>query len=820
MTRIFDLTRIGAGLPVAETIASLPADGNVVVQAPPGTGKTTLIPPALANQAAHDHAAEHTASGVGKIIVTAPRRVAVRAAAHRLRALSGQPKLVGHAIRGESVPGSAVEFVTPGVLLRRLLRDPELPGVAAVAIDEVHERQLDTDLVLGMCLELAQLREDFRVIAMSATVDAQRFSQLMDAPIHVTEAAIHPLEISYAPAPGRAAGERGFYRHVAEQAAQQATQQAAQPMSGHASEQRKPSAGSTLVFVPGVREVNQVCAELATLVDADLPVFPLHGQQSAEEQDRALSTDATRIVVATSIAESSLTVPGVRAVVDAGLARTPRRDMQRGMSGLVTASASKSSADQRAGRAGREGPGTVVRCYSQEDYQHFAPHTTPEILSADLTQAALFLDTWGAGQDFPLLDQPPATAMAAARTTLQRIGANKELALLPTDPRLGAALLRYGAGAADTVAKMDENPRGDIARARAQKRLVQRLAALVPDLGPADPGAVVAAAFPEQVARAVSAGASGSNSGPSSGSGSGPSAGAGTSREYLLASGTRARLLADSGLADADWLAVSEISLSNAGNAIIRSAARITEDDALEAIGVEETTTATVDGGKIRGRKRKMAGAIELSSTPVQVTGDAAAEALAESIREYGLGLFEWSASASNLYHRLRHLHEHYGLPWPDVAAADPAIWLAPELDKVASGMQIAKVDLYPALQRLLPWPEATRLEELAPERMPVPSGRGVLLDWSGERPVASVKLQECFGLAESPAYCGKRVQFHLLSPAGRPLAITDDLASFWSGPYAGVRADMRGRYPKHPWPEDPWQATATAKTNAKLRKN
>lgn len=813
MTRIFDLTRIGAGLPVAETIASLPAGGNVVVQAPPGTGKTTLIPPALANQAAQNYAAQNAASeressAVGKIIVTAPRRVAVRAAALRLRTLSGQPKLVGHAIRGESVPGSAVEFVTPGVLLRRLLRDPELPGVVAVAIDEVHERQLDTDLVLGMCLELAQLRDDFRVIAMSATVDAQRFSQLMDAPIHVTEAAIHPLEINYAPAPGRAAGERSFYRHLAKQAAQQTAQQASA------------SAGSTLVFVPGVREVNQVCAELATLVDANTPVFPLHGQQTTEEQDRALYTDATRIVVATSIAESSLTVPGVRAVVDAGLARMPRRDAQRGMSGLVTSSTSKSSADQRAGRAGREGPGTVVRCYSQEGYQHFAPHTTPEILSADLTQAALFLDTWGAGQDFPLLDQPPATAMAAARTTLQRIGATKQLAFLPTDPRLGAALLRYGAGAADTVAKMDENPRGDIARARAQKRLVQRLAALVPDLGPADPGAVVAAAFPEQVARAVSAGASGSNSGPSSGSGSGPSAGAGTSREYLLASGTRARLLADSGLADADWLAVSEISLSNAGNAIIRSAARITEDDALEAIGVEETTTATVDGGKIRGRKRKMAGAIELSSTPVQVTGDAAAEALAESIREYGLGLFEWSASASNLYHRLRHLHEHYGLPWPDVAAADPAIWLAPELDKVASGMQIAKVDLYPALQRLLPWPEATRLEELAPERMPVPSGRGVLLDWSGERPVASVKLQECFGLAESPAYCGKRVQFHLLSPAGRPLAITDDLASFWSGPYAGVRADMRGRYPKHPWPEDPWQATATAKTNAKLRKN
>lgn len=811
MTCIFDLSRIGAGLPVAETIASLPAEGNVVVQAPPGTGKTTLLPPALANQAAQNaaqNAATEREPSVGKIIVTAPRRVAVRAAAHRLRTLSGQPELVGHSIRGESVPGTAVEFVTPGVLLRRLLRDPELPGVAAVAIDEVHERQLDTDLVLGMCLELAQLRADFRVIAMSATVDAQRFSQLMDAPVHVTEAAIHPLEISYAPAPGRAAGERSFYRHLAQQAAEQASA----------------SAGSTLVFVPGVREVNQVCAELTTLVDANTPVFPLHGQQTTDEQDRALYTDSRRIVVATSIAESSLTVPGVRAVVDAGLARLPRRDAQRGMSGLVTASTSKSSADQRAGRAGREGQGTVVRCYSQEDYQHFAPHISPEILSADLTQAALFLDTWGAGDDFPLLDQPPATAMAAARTTLQRIGASKELALLPTDPRLGAALLRYGSGAAETIAKLDEEPRGDITRAPAQKRLAQRLAKLVPDLGPVDPGAVVAAAYPEQVARAVSAGASGlrtgSNSGAGSGSGASPSSGAGTSREYLLASGTRARLLSDSSLVDAEWLAVAEISLSNAGNAIIRSAARITEEDALEATGVEETTTATVDGGKIRGRKRRRAGAIELSSTPVQVTGDAAAEAVAESIREHGLGLFEWSASASNFYDRLRHLHEYYGPPWPDVAAADPAMWLAPELEQIAAGTAISKIDLYPALQRLLPWPEATRLEELAPERVPVPSGRSAWLDWSGERPVASVKLQECFGLTESPMYCGKRVQFHLLSPAGRPLAVTDDLASFWSGPYAGVRAEMRGRYPKHPWPENPWQATATAKTNAKLRKN
>ena len=793
MTCIFDLTRIGEGLPVAQTIDSLPADGNVVVQAPPGTGKTTLIPPALAN-----HAAGQAEPGAGKIIVTAPRRVAVRAAANRLRQLSGRPELVGHAVRGDSAPGTAVEFVTPGVLLRRLLRDPELPGVAAVAIDEVHERQLDTDLVLGMCLELAQLREDFRVIAMSATVDAQRFAELMDAPIHTTQAAIHPLEITYAPAPGRAEGSRGFYRHVAQQAAQQSSARS----------------GSTLVFVPGVREVNQVCTELSTLVDANTAVFPLYGQQTSDEQDRALYTDAKRIVVATSIAESSLTVPGVCAVVDAGLARLPRRDAQRGMSGLVTASTSKSGADQRAGRAGREGPGAVVRCYSQDDYQHFPPHISPEIVRADLTQAALFLDTWGADDDFPLLDQPPAAALADARQTLKRIGATKQLALLPTHPRLGSALLRFGAGAAETVAKLDDDPRGDIALVRAHKHLVQRLAGLVPDLGPADPGAVIAAAFPEQVARAVS-GAAGAGAGE--GSRSGAAARAGT-REYLLASGTRARLLDDSGLAGAPWLAVAGIALSNAGNAIIRSAARITEADALAAIGVEEVTTAYVEGGKVRGRKRRLAGAIELSSTPVQVSDDEAAEALAAGIREHGLGLFDWSDSASNLHQRLDHLHEHYGAPWPDLDAADPEEWLAPELEQIAAGTPIAQIDVYPALQRLLPWPEASRLEELAPARMPVPSGRTVRLDWAGERPVASVKLQECFGLAESPVYCGKRVQFHLLSPAGRPLAITDDLASFWSGPYSGVRAEMRGRYPKHPWPEDPWSAPATAKTNAKLQ--
>lgn len=731
---MFDLKAIGTGLPVQETIDSLPVDGHVVVQAPPGTGKTTLVPPALANQVE------------GKVLVTAPRRVAVRAAANRLQELSGQR--IGYAVRGDSRKGANVEFVTPGVLLRRLLRDPELEGISAVAIDEVHERQLDTDLVLGMCLELAQLRDDFRVIAMSATVDASRFSQLMGgAPIHSTEAVTYPLDISYEPIPGRAAGDREFWKGVAKVAARQHE--------------------STLVFVPGVREVNLVCDALN-----GHNVFPLHGRQTTQEQDAALYTREQRIVVATSIAESSLTVPGVRTVIDAGLSRVPKRDAQRGMSGLVTVSTSKSSADQRAGRAGREAPGTVVRCYSQEDYQHFSPHVIPEILSADLTQAALFMGCWGAGPDFPLLDQPPKAALADAHRTLDLLHATEELALLPVHPRWGAALLKYGAGAARTIARLDDSD-------------PKRLARLVPNKGPVDPGVVVASAFPEFVAKRVG------------------------DKEYLLASGTRARLL--DGEQGAEWLAVAEVSLAQSGNAIIREAVPIADKDALSIIGVTEETRAFLDGSKVRGVRVRAAGAIVLSETPVKVSGDEAVEALRKSGQ--GLNLFHFSEKAQNLRERLRHLYRAYGEPWPDMDSDDLS-WLEPELRELAAGN---KPDMYPALQRLLPWPEASRLDELAPERLPVPSGRDARIDWSGERPVVSIKLQECFGLAESPEYCGHRVQFHLLSPAGRPLAVTDDLASFWSGPYAGVRADMRGRYPKHPWPEDPWNAVATAKTKNRL---
>lgn len=779
LSNIFHLPTIGQGLPVAGDIDRLPGllsqTGRLVVQAPPGTGKTTLVPPALANYSN------------GKILVTAPRRVAVRAAARRLAQLDGSRigDKVGFRIRGEHHPGRHVEFMTPGVLLRRLLNDPELPGVGAVAIDEVHERQLDTDLVLAMLLELAELREDLSLVAMSATLDAQRFAQLMNAKVLDTPAVTYPLDTQYHPHPGRAGCTREFLTHLAHQAQQ------ARDSIGH----------SVLVFVPGVREVEQVCAQIPG-------ALPLHGRLTSAEQDRALTpTDSPRIIVSTSIAESSLTVPGVRAVVDSGLSRVPRRDTARGMTGLVTVSAAQSTVDQRAGRAGREGPGTVIRAYTQSDYQHAAAHITPEIATSDLTESALMIAAWGGGADFPLPDKPPHNAWAQAQDALVDIGAVQDgtitalgtkLSKLPLHPRLGRALIECGPQAAPTIAVLSDSPSGNIAMVKPPQREVKRLEKLVSaGSGITDPGIITGLAFPQRIAKKV------------------------TDSEYLLASGTRAWLPPGTSIHASKWLAIADVSVAKSGagkaGSVIRAAATISERDALGIIGVDETITATFTGGKLQGRAIKRAGSIELSSTPVKVPPDKAAAALADGIRTEGLALFTFSEKAQSLRDRMNFLHEQLGNPWPNVESADPEYWLGPELETMAHGASPKGIDMHQALQRLMPWPEANSMDELAPARLSVPSGSHPRIDYSSGRPVVQVKLQECFGLAESPECAGVRVQFHLLSPAGRPLAVTDDLKSFWSGPYTGVRADMRGRYPKHPWPEDPWTAQATSRTKNRM---
>ncbi|WP_087116937.1 ATP-dependent RNA helicase [Corynebacterium urinipleomorphum] len=753
----FDLSTIGAGLPVSDVIGNLPARGPLVVEAPPGTGKTTLLPPAISNLTA--------SSGI--TLVTAPRRVAVRAAARRLAFLDGTPlgDRVGYSIRGEHKDGSLVEFVTPGVLLNRLLKDPELTGVGAVVIDEVHERQLDTDLVLAMAMEVAFLREDLYLAAMSATLDAEALAAHMGAQILSTEAVTHPLDVSYHPHPGRAEGSREFYRHVADLAANQAP-------NGRD--------GRTLVFVPGAREVDMVCSQLPSAA-------PMHGRLSNVEQDEALNGKA-QVVVATSIAESSITVPGVNRVVDAGLSRVPRRDAARAMTGLVTVSAAKTSADQRAGRAGRLGPGEVLRAYSQSDYQHFNADIAPEITTADLTSAALTLAAWGS-PDLPLLTPPPANALADAQRTLRSLGAlddngitalGEELAAMPLDPRLGAALLQHGSGAARTVAALAESASGDLARAHAPQRQVDRYARMVPDTAPVPPGEVIATAYPDWVGKHLG------------------------NREYLLASGTRATL--DTTIPPSDWLAAAEIQLTAKG-AVIRAAAA-TE---FPANRVEESTTASLIDGRLRSRRLTSIGAIELTSTPITLSPAEAQEALA-GIR-IDFDDFPLDENAQRLRDRLFFLRERYGDPWPDVREGD----YSPEVGELARGTSIRKLDMRAALMRQLPWPEAADMDTLAPERLTVPSGSHPRVDYSTGRPIVRVKLQECFGLSSSPEVSGVRVLFHLLSPAGRELAVTDDLASFWDGPYTEVRKEMRGRYPKHPWPEDPWSATATAKTKNRM---
>ena len=757
----FDLDTIGAGLPVHAQLAAIRDAGSVVVQAPPGTGKTTLIPPLISNEVSET---------VGKVVVTAPRRVAVRAAASRLASLDGSVvgDRVGYTIRGDAQPGRLVEFVTPKVLIRRLLRDPELAGVGAIIIDEVHERQLDGDLLLGMVAELAVLRPELRVVAMSATADAERFAALLGVPVISTPAEMFPVAERYEPLPGRAGCGPEFVAGVARIAAENT------------------NTYSTLVFLPGVRDITACCAELGRITD--VPVFPLHGGQSPAEQDRALRHAGPRIIVSTNVAESSVTVPGVRTVVDAGLARVPKRDALRGMNGLVTVSCSQSSAVQRAGRAGREGPGTVIRCYSRSDYAHFAPHTEPEIRSADLTEFALLLSCWGAAPaEFPLLDQPPAAAFAQATAALAAIGA----AQLPVDPRLGKALLDFGPAAAPTVASLSLGETGNIALRRPDQREVQRLQRLA---GPSTsrrvaPGEVIGHAFPHLVARRVADG------------------------EYLLAQGTRAVVPAEFGLLGEEWLAVADVRLERSGRARVQAVAPIAESAALDVIGVSEKTECVFEDGRVRATRVVTAGAIVLSRTPVRPDPGAARAAVAAVVRERGVGLFPMSGRAARLWDRLRFLVHRVGDPWLDVAALPADEWLAPEIDLVASGTKVEDIDLYSALQRVLPWPAASRLDELAPAKLVVPSGRGVLVDYGGDRPRVRVKLQECFGLADSPVFGGERVVFELLSPAGRPVAITDDLASFWAGPYQNVRSEMRGKYPKHPWPVDPLTAVATART-------
>ncbi|MFE5502923.1 ATP-dependent helicase HrpB [Amycolatopsis japonica] len=784
---------VRAVLPELE--AALDAHGTAVLVAPPGTGKTTLVPLALD-------------SGEGRVIVAEPRRLAARAAAARMASLLGERvgETVGYSVRGDRKVSSStrIEVVTSGLLVRRVQGDPELAGVSTVLLDECHERHLDADLLLALLLDVrAGLRDDLRLLATSATVASGRLAALLgDAPVITAHARTYPVDVSYSP-PARGERIEATVARVIHKALSEGD-------------------GDVLAFLPGAGEIARVSGLLDGL-DAD--VLPLHGRLSAASQDDALRPrDRRRVVLSTSVAESSLTVPGVRAVVDCGLSRVPRVDHRRGLPGLATVRVSAAVAEQRAGRAGREAPGRAYRCWAAHEQGSLPAYPEPEIRTAELARFALELACWSTpdGSGLAWWDPPGEGALAAGRALLTTLGATAEdgtvtergrkMAGLGLHPRLARALLDGAArtnarSAAEVVALLDSGGtltdlEAELRRVRGDerwKRDVRRLSRLVPDGGNAsDPALVVALAHPERLARRRAAG----------------------TPVYLMAGGTAAELPRGSGLADVEWLAVAE-AIRDPGRAqgVIRLAAPADEDLAVRAAPnlVSLVDEVRWSSGDVVARSVRRLGAIVLAEKPLRSPApDAIRAALLDGLRTEGLGLLRWSEDGKRLRERLSFLHRVLGPPWPSVADADLLStvdsWL--DLGSARRRSDLASLDAGAALRGLLPWPEASRLDELAPDRLEVPSGSRIRVDYSGEQPVLAVKLQETFGWLATPELAGVPVVLHLLSPAGRPAAVTADLESFWRNGYAAVRADLRGRYPKHPWPEDPLTAAPTRRTS------
>ncbi|AOP46419.1 ATP-dependent helicase HrpB [Streptomyces lydicus] len=867
-----------AQLPVRTALPALrealDGAGTAVLCAPPGTGKTTLVPLELAGL---------TGTGpLRRVLVAEPRRIAARAAARRMAWLLGGKtgEQVGFTVRGErrAGPRTAVEVVTTGVLLQRLQRDPELAGVDVVVLDECHERHLDADTCAAFLLDVREtLRPELRLVAASATTDAQGWARLLggsEGAAQVVEAVgvSHPVDVVWAPPerPVRPAHglrvDPALLTHVA----------------GVVRRALREQSGDVLCFLPGVGEIGRVAGQLAG-VDAE--VLQVHGRAPAEVQDAVLAggDGVRRVVLATSVAESSLTVPGVRVVVDSGLARVPRTDHARGLSALTTVRASRAAARQRAGRAGREAPGVVYRCWAEGEDARLPAFPEPEIKVADLTAFALQTACWGdpAATGLALLDPPPAGALAAAREVLTAIGAvdgdgratqrGSRMARMGVHPRLARALVDGAAEvgvkrAAEVVALLSEEPpraygddlaaawrtarRGGDGYAARWRQEARRLASVGAEPGVA-PGAsgsagaggsarsdartgaagahtgasddvvaglVAALAFPERVARARGAGS------------------------YLMASGTGAELAGGgpgagpqagdgSRLRDAAWLAVAVADRPVASaSARVRLAAVIDEETVCAAARALYSSGEEVgwSDGEVVARTVTRLGAIELASRPLAAPDpELLREAVLSGLRREGLGLLRWSPAAQALRQRMAFVHREVGAPWPDVS--DSALlahawdWLGVELGRARRRADLERIDAGQALNRLLPWAtgDAAHFDALAPERIEVPSGSRIRVDYGGEQPVLAVKLQELFGWHESPRVADGRVPVlvHLLSPAGRPAAVTADLASFWRDGYRSVRAELRGRYPKHPWPEDPTTAEPTRHTSARLKR-
>ncbi|ESZ60369.1 ATP-dependent helicase HrpB [Mesorhizobium sp. L103C131B0] len=812
-------TRSLPELPVSAVLPALSqalGSGNsAVLVAPPGAGKTTLVPLALLD-------APWLAAG--KIVLLEPRRLAARAAARRMAELLGEEPgaTVGYALRMENRTSARTRIlvVTEGVLARMILDDPELPGVSAVIFDEFHERSLDGDFGLALALDVqGALRPDLRLLVMSATLDGARVAKLLSgAPVIESQGRAFPVDVRYDERPAGVPVEDAMAKAIRSTLAEES--------------------GSVLAFLPGQREIERTAERLQGRLGADTDIVPLYGQLDNTAQDAAIKPappGRRKVVLATSIAETSITIDGVRVVIDSGLSRLPRYEPASGLTRLETVRVSRASADQRAGRAGRTQPGVAIRLWRAEQTAALPAFTPPEILEADLSGLLLDCAAFGVADPASLsfLDPPPIPALNEARALLTALhaidaagrlteagGAMRKLALpvrlahmvaeaAGGGHALEAAMLAVllterglGGDGADLERRLmrfrtEKSPRAVAARQLAGRLAKQAGGAKSSETASA--GLLLIHAWPDRVARAR-----------------------GERGRFVLANGSGAMLDAADPLAGETWLVVADLQ-GKAQNARITAAAAVDEADIRAALSdrIETRRETSFDRERraVRVRETARLGAITLSERMLPApTGTDADRAILDALREHGLSLLEWGKDGETLRQRLGWLHRGLGAPWPDVSEAALLErlddWLLPFLSGKASFAAIEPGVLSSGLMALVPHDLQRKIGTLAPTHFDAPSGSHVPIRYDGEWPVLAIRVQELFGLDRHPAIANGTVPLtlELLSPAHRPIQTTRDLPGFWRGSWADVRTDMRGRYPRHVWPENPLLAAATAR--------